>query len=81
MGNRFCVTIGDDFYPVNFDDGDNPLGVVLTSVERIGDDVLVAFRGDVLSKKLRFLRSKGMVKDSTYLVDLENKEAWPFSLS
>lgn len=88
MANRFCVIIDKQDYPVN--PAADVLRFCTSKPERIGDDAVVVIKGDSkavlrgeragLERKVRYLRSTGMVKDGTYLVDLESREAWPYEL-
>lgn len=73
--NRMCVNIGGvGFIPVNLE----PYQVVFGKAERVGDDVVIK-AGDVSTTrdvKVRRIRSNGMVKNTDWLVDIENGEAW-----
>lgn len=81
MTNRLCVWIDTVLYAVN---PENEIMVFLTGKpSKIGDDVLIVTGGvhpEYIERKVRFLRSTEMAKDSTYLVDLEAKEAWHYTL-
>lgn len=86
MSNRFCVDIeGIGLVPVNPED---EIGYFSTGrPERIGDDAIISLKYRVTPYgrparepvKVRLLRSENMVRNAEYLVDLESKEAWPFS--
>jgi len=83
MANRICVWIDGGLYPVNHNES-----IIMFHTgkpEKIGDDVIVTFneknKGYIpKERKVRLLKSAGHVKDTTYLVDLMAKEAWPYAM-
>lgn len=81
MGNRFCVSFkGEGWVAVN---NGEPFSFTTGTPKRIGDDAIIRLgytpeKGGE-QRKVRFLKSSGMVKDTTYLVDLENRECWEWT--
>ena len=90
MANRFCVWIGDELYPVN--KADDIVFFNTGKPKKVGDTAEVTLKQDIVVDLLNpiipitnrrtviLLKSKGMVKDTTYLCDTENNEAWPFEI-
>lgn len=79
MPNRICVMIDERFIAVN--PKDELICFTTQKPERIGDDAIAMFKskeGNV-EKVVRYLKSEGHTKDSTYLVDLSMDEAWEWS--
>ena len=78
VNNRVCVFINGKLTPVN--DEEDILKFVTARPKKIGDDVIVLFKTTTLpiEKKVRYLQSCHYVKDSTFLVDMANNEAWNY---
>jgi hypothetical protein len=81
MPNRICVWIEDELMPINI----ASYRFVTGSVDRIGDEALIMvdkFVGRAQEPvKVMLLKSKGMVKDTEYLVDRANNEAYQYHLA
>lgn len=76
MPNRMLIMFGEKDAALNHAD---EIRLMTGGIERIGDDALARFDGGP-ERKVRFLRSKGHVRDGTYLVDLRTDECWPYEI-
>ena len=74
MVNRSCVIIDKEIYPINNKD---EIIDIIYKPKRLGDDAVIR----LMNRKemnVRLLQSSMMVNNKFYLVDLKNKECWPY---